>query len=129
MTLLLDTNAVVALIERGHDGVAQRVRQSAQWPTISLITVGELLAGIAMAASDAIAQHRRRTVRSVAQFLVHPIDRDGMRTYADVRRQGLRGNDAIVVAAAVDLGAQLITFDHVLATKAEAIVDVVLLAL
>ena len=49
MTLLLDTNAVVAPVERKHTGVAHLVRESSEWPTISLITLGELLAGVSLA--------------------------------------------------------------------------------
>lgn len=127
MPLLLDTNAVVALVEHKHGDVARLIRESAEWPTISLITVGELLAGAAMAATTEIALIRRRSIRRVAQFRIHPIDRSSMTTYADVRRLGLRGNDALVVTAAVQLDARLVTFDQALATRAEPLVAVVLL--
>jgi predicted nucleic acid-binding protein len=66
VTLLLDTNAVVALVEHNHRAVAQLVRESGEWPTISLITLGELLAGVAMASTPTIAKSRRRSIRSTA---------------------------------------------------------------
>lgn len=128
MTLLLDTNAVVALVEQRNSEVSRLIRESAEWPTISLITIGELLAGVSMAATPEIALARRRTIRRTAQFRVQPIDRISMATYADVRRSGLRGNDALVVTAAVELDARLVTFDQALATKAEQLVNVSLLS-
>ncbi len=128
MTLLLDTSAVIALVEAQHAAVARMVRESAEWPTISLITVGELLAGVATAASPEIAAARRRSIRRIAQLRVHPIDRSSMTVYAEVRRVGLRGNDALVVTAAVELDARLVTFDHALATKADGLVTVELCA-
>ena len=128
MTLLLDTNAVVALVEQRNSEVSRLIRESAEWPTISLITIGELLAGVSMAATPEIALARRRTIRRTAQLLVHPIGRISMATYADVRRSGLRGNDALVVTAAVELDARLVTFDQALATKAEQLVNVSLLS-
>jgi predicted nucleic acid-binding protein len=129
VTLLLDTNAVVALVEHQHRAVAELVRESGEWPTISLITIGELLAGVAMASTPTIARLRRRSVRRTAQFRVHPVDRTSMTVYADVRRAGLRGNDALVVTAAAELDAHLVTFDQDLATKADPVVSVSLLAM
>lgn len=124
MTLLLDTNAVIALVEHRHRVVARLVRESGDWPTVSLITIGELLAGIAMSPTPEVAAMRRRSVRRTAQFQVHPIDRSAMSTYADARRAGLRGNDALVVTAAVQLDARLVTFDQTLASKADGMVAV-----
>jgi predicted nucleic acid-binding protein len=128
VTLLLDTNAVVALVERKHAEVTRLIRESAQWPTVSLITIGELLAGVAMADTPEIARARRRSVRRTAQFHVHPIERASMATYADVRAIGIRGNDALVVTAAIELDATLVTFDETLATKAQRVAAVSLLS-
>jgi predicted nucleic acid-binding protein len=128
VTLLLDTNAVVALVERKHAEVTRLIRESAQWPTVSLITVGELLAGVAMAVTPQIATLRRRSVRRMAQFHVHPIERPSMATYADVRAIGIHGNDALVVTAAIELDATLVTFDETLATKAQRVATVSLLS-
>lgn len=127
MTILLDTSAVVALLERRHAGVVELLRESVQWPTISLITVGELLAGAAMASSPQIAAARRETIRGTAQFQVHPIDQPSMSVYADVRAHGVRGNDALIVTAAVQLDARLVTFDRPLAARAGELTQVVLL--
>jgi predicted nucleic acid-binding protein len=127
VTLLLDTNAVVALVEHNHRAVAQLVRESGEWPTISLITLGELLAGVAMTSTPTIAKSRRRAIRSTAQFRVQPIERASMSVYADVRRAGIRGNDALVVTAAVELDALLVTFDREFAAKADMIVAVSLI--
>lgn len=126
MTLLLDTNAVVALVERKHTGVAHLVRESSEWPTISLITLGELLAGVSLAATPEIALARRRSIRRTSQFHIHPIDRASMAIYADIRRLGLRGNDALVATAAMQLDARLITFDHTLARRLDSHVAVTL---
>lgn len=102
------------------------LRESGEWPTICLITVGELLAGVAMAANDDIATARRQTIRRTAQFRVHPIDQPSMTIYADVRARGIRGNDALVVTAAVQLDAVLVTLDRSLVAKASEIARVVL---
>jgi predicted nucleic acid-binding protein len=127
VTLLLDTNAVVALVERKHAEVSRLIRASGEWPTVSLITVGELLAGVAMAPTAEIAAARRRSIRRTAQFQVHPIDRASMSTYADVRALGMRGNDALVTAA-VQLDARLVTFDRALASRAAHLVTLSLIA-
>ncbi len=50
-----------------------------------------------------------------------------MSVYADVRAHGVRGNDALIVTAAVQLDARLVTFDRPLAARAGELTQVVLL--
>ena len=127
MTFLLDTSAVVALIEREHAELVELILDSGERPTISYVTVAELRVGQAMAVSQPIAVQRRRTVRKASLFPQHPIDRSCLDSYCMARRARLRGNDAWIAAAALQLDATLITLDTAMAARVAGLVDVKLL--
>jgi predicted nucleic acid-binding protein len=127
LKLVLDTSAVVALLESRHQGVAELIIDSGERPTISFVTVAELRVGQAMAPSELIARQRRRTAGKAALFPQHPVDGSCIDSYCAARRATLRGNDAWIAAAAHQLAATLVTFDATLAARAAGFVDVRLL--
>ena len=125
--LLLDTSAVVALVERKHAELSDLIVESGERPMISFATVAELRVGQAMASTELIATQRRRTVRKAALFRQHPMDRSGLDAYCAARRAKLRGNDAWIAAAAHQLAATLVTFDTAMAARSSGFVEVKLL--
>ena len=127
LKLVLDTSAVVALVEARHQGVTELIVESGERPTISFVTVAELRVGQAMASSELIARQRRLTVAKAALFPQHGIDESCIDSYCAARRAAVRGNDAWIAAAAHQLASTLVTFDATLAARADRFIDVRLL--
>ncbi len=115
MKRLIDTNAYVAL-KRGHEGVANLVRDSSEI-AFSMIVVGELLFGFRN------GDRYQRNVKDLDEFLANdrvtivPVsrttaDRFG-RIAAALRRAGtpIPTNDIWIAAHTFESGAELVTFD------------------
>lgn len=116
MKRLLDTNAYVAL-KRGEASVETLVRSS-EHLCLSVVVLGELLFGFHHGSSLA------RNLAELDEFLAHPFvslelltrttaDRFG-RIATALNRAGtpLPTNDIWIAAHTLELGAELVTFDH-----------------
>src|SRR5260221_8903124 len=116
MKRMLDTNAYVAL-KRGNERIAELVR-SAEEIVFSIVVVGELLFGFRN------GTRYERNLGELEQFLSHPLvallpasrvtaDRFG-RVAAALRKAGtpIPTNDIWIAAQAMEVGADLVTFDR-----------------
>jgi predicted nucleic acid-binding protein len=116
MSLLLDTNAYVALMQ-GHPGVAGRVRH-AESLLISAVVAGELIFGFQN------GSRQEENMADLKAFLDNPYveflpvslttaDRFG-RIAASLRRKGtpIPTNDIWIAAHALQSGAELLSFDR-----------------
>jgi predicted nucleic acid-binding protein len=70
---------------------------------------------------------RRRTLRRALTFRQLAIDHSILDPYVAARSARLRGNDAWIVAGALQIDATLVTEDGVMAERAGKLLDVVLL--
>jgi tRNA(fMet)-specific endonuclease VapC len=115
MTLLLDTNAYVALM-KGHEGVAGMVRR-AERIFLSSIVAGELIFGFRN------GSRYEKNIGELDRFLENPFveflpvsyttaDRFG-RIAASLRKKGtpMPSNDIWIAAHAIESGAELLSFD------------------
>jgi tRNA(fMet)-specific endonuclease VapC len=115
MTLLLDTNAYVALM-KGHEGVAGMVRR-AERIFLSSIVAGELIFGFRN------GSRYEKNISELDRFLENPFveflpvsyttaDRFG-RIAAALRKKGtpMPSNDIWIAAHAIESGAELLSFD------------------
>jgi tRNA(fMet)-specific endonuclease VapC len=115
MTLLLDTNAYVALM-KGHEGVASMVRR-AERIFLSSIVAGELIFGFRN------GSRYEKNISELDRFLENPFveflpvsyttaDRFG-RIAASLRKKGtpMPSNDIWIAAHAIESGAELLSFD------------------
>jgi tRNA(fMet)-specific endonuclease VapC len=115
MTLLLDTNAYVALM-KGHEGVASMVRR-AERIFLSSIVAGELIFGFRN------GSRYGKNISELDRFLENPFveflpvsyttaDRFG-RIAASLRKKGtpMPSNDIWIAAHAIESGAELLSFD------------------
>ena len=124
MTLLFDTSAVVSLAERASTAAADLIRDDGNRPYVSFITIAELHAGVAFSPDEPTRTARQRTLTRAKRFRQLPIDEPILDHYTTARRTGLRGNDAWIAAATIQVGATLVTADQVFARRAESIVEV-----
>jgi len=124
VTLLFDTSAVVSLAERASKAAADLIRNDGNRPYVSFITIAELHVGVAFSPDEPIRTARQRTLIRAKRFRQLPIDEPILDHYATARRAGLRGNDAWIAAATVQVGATLVTADQVFARRAESLVEV-----
>ena len=124
MTLLFDTSAVVALVERASESAASLVRTDGDRPYVSFITIAELHVGVALSPDAPTRTARQRTLSRAQRFRQLPIEDPILDHYTTARRAGLRGNDAWIAAAAHQVGATLVTADEVFARRADGIVEV-----
>jgi predicted nucleic acid-binding protein len=111
---LLDTSVLVAA-EAGRPLRAEALPRSA---AISIVTVGELRAGI-LAASDIESRDRRLyTLERVSGTTILPVDRRvaqtwaGMRAYLAASGGRVGGNDLWIAATAASIGMPVITQDR-----------------
>ena len=125
--LLFDTSAVVSLVERADGQAIDLVRQSADRPFVSFVTLAELHVGVRAASDEPTRSLRARTLRRAESFRQLPIDRTILDAYADARLARIRGNDAWIAATARLADAHLVTADEVLATRALGFVEVTFL--
>ena len=115
MRLLLDTNAYTALM-RGHEGVASRVRQ-AQSIGMSVIVLGELLAGFRHGTKESENRHRLSrflTDRFVEQLPVTRATAEHFASiWAELRSLGrpIPANDVWIAAHGREHSAELVSFD------------------
>jgi predicted nucleic acid-binding protein len=132
--LVLDTSAVIHLVERKHKAVVAELRAAAEPPTISAVTLGELAVGWASLPADS---PRRRTYRAARRLRIVNIVADGLQqepvdlvlAFGVCRAAGIKGNDAWIAATAQFTDATLVTFDSTLATRYATIGNSTLLTL
>jgi len=117
---LLDTSVLIA-----HDeAAALELPESA---AISVITLGELRAGVLMADDESVAQVRRRRLAAVrAAFAALPVDQPVAERYGDVlaiarsQRRAAKATDLLIIATAAACSRELYTLDAAQARLAEA---------
>jgi len=117
---LLDTSV---LIGRDEVGTLELPATAA----ISVVTLGELRAGVLMARGQATADNRRRRLSAVrAAFAPIPVDEAVAERYGDVlavarsQRRAVKATDLLIIATAAATGRQLYTLDSAQARLAEA---------
>ena len=109
--VLLDTNIVIALLER--EPLALAHFQSDLEVSISVITLGELLFGAEK--SERVAENRSRAEAFADDCTVRSCDRATARRYGaiktDLRRKGrpIPENDIWIAATAIEHGLVLVT--------------------
>ncbi len=117
---MLDTSAVIALVERKHAGVRSAVVESGSVPSISVITLGELHHGVESAPDGGRRRLRQLTVDACELMTVKPVSDEVARRYgqlsADVSRR-IRAADRWIAATAAIEGSLLVTFDGHLAAE------------
>ncbi len=117
---LLDTSILIARDEAG----ALELPETA---AISVISLGELRAGVLIATDQAIAEHRRRRLAAVqAAFAALPVDEPVAECYGDVlavarsQRRAAKATDLLIIATAAATGRELYTLDAAQARLAQA---------
>ena len=131
---LLDTSAVIHLLERRHDAVIEALRGSGEPPVISVITLGELAVGWSTQQPESL---RHRTYRAAHRLRVIDITADpllrephgAIAAFGVCRASAIKGNDAWIAATALAMAARLLTYDATLARRYDTIGSVTLLAL
>ena len=111
LSALLDTSVVIATDERGEMDLPDTA-------AISVITVGELRAGILRAADDGVRAARARRLAAVrAAFVALPVDEDVAERYGEAlaaaRDLGrtAKATDLLIIATAAAGGRTLHTLD------------------
>jgi hypothetical protein len=74
MTLLVDTSAVVSLVERANESVASPVRTGGNRPYVSFITIAELHVEVAVSPDAPTRAARQRTLSRAQRFRRLPIE-------------------------------------------------------
>jgi toxin FitB len=117
---LLDTSVLIARDETA----ALKLPESA---AISVITIGELRAGVLMAGDEPVAQDRLRRLAAVrAAFAPLPIDEPVAERYGEVlvtarsQRRAAKATDLLIIATAAACSRELYTLDVAQARLAEA---------
>jgi len=117
---LLDTSVLIARDEAG----AIELPEAA---AISVITLGELHAGVRIAKGERTAGERRRRLAAVrAAFAPLVVDEAVAECYGDVlavaraQRRTVKATDLLIIATAAASGRELHTFDAAQARLAEA---------
>ena len=122
MKVVLDTSAVIHLVERRAAALTTELRKATQAPSISVVTLGELAVGWALLPSDSLrrrtyhAARRMRVVDIVVDHL-HPEPAGLVLSFGVCRAAGIKGNDAWIAATAHVLAATLLTYDETLAAR------------
>lgn len=132
MKFVLDTSAVVHLVERKPDALIAVLRTAAEAPSINVVTLGELAIGWASMPGDSL---RRRTYYAARRMRVVDITVDPLHSeptalvlsFGVCRAAGIKGNDAWIAATAHFSSAVLLTYDEALATRFAAIGESTLL--
>jgi predicted nucleic acid-binding protein len=122
MTVVLDTSAVIYLVERKHRPLVEELRESTEAPSISAVTLAELAVGWATLPAGF---ERRRTYHAARRLHVVNIVVDSFTSepaglivsFGVCRAAGIKGNDAWIAATAHASTATLITYDATLATR------------
>jgi predicted nucleic acid-binding protein len=111
---LLDTSVIVA----AEGGRALREETLPQSAAISIITVGELRAGILAAPDIASRDRRLYTLERIAGTAILPVDRRvaqtwaGMRAYLAASEKKVSPNDLWIAATAAAAGIPVVTQDR-----------------
>lgn len=120
-SLILDTSAVIGLLERADRNILGSVRESAERPKVSIVTLGELHHGVARSRrsgdSDSISA-RTRSLRAAQALDVLPITIAIAECFGDlsaVTPRTIGVNDRWIIASAVVGGRTLVTQDEELA--------------
>lgn len=132
MHAVLDTSAVIHLLERKNAEVVAELRKCGEAPLISAVTLAELGVGWATLPSDS---PRRKTFRAACRLRISNIvfdsfDREPtglVLSFGVCRVAGIKGNDAWIAATAHDSAGTLITFDETLAARFATIGTAVLI--
>jgi predicted nucleic acid-binding protein len=122
MKFVLDTSAVIHLLERKHPALVAELRQATEPPVISAVTLGELAIGWSSLPDDSL---RRRTYRAARRLGVvdivadtrHQEPKGVVAAFGLCRAAGIKGNDAWIAATAHIRGATLLTYDATLAER------------
>ena len=117
---LLDTSVLIARDETA----GLKLPESA---AISVITLGELRAGVLMAGDESVAEDRQRRLAAVrAAFAPLPVDEPVAERYGDVlatarsQRRAAKATDLLIIATALATDRRLVTRDVAQARLAEA---------
>jgi toxin FitB len=117
---LLDTSVLVAHDER-------EALELPETAAISVITLGELRAGVLIARDEAIAEARRRRLAAVREaFAPLPVDEPVAERYGDVlavarsQRRAAKATDLLIIATAAATARELYTLDTAQARLAQA---------
>jgi predicted nucleic acid-binding protein len=119
---VLDTSAVIHLVERKHPAIVAELRTATEPPTISVVTLGALAVGWSSLSANS---PRRRTYRAARRLQVvnivvdalHQSPSDLVVAFGTCRAAGIKGNDAWIAATAYSIDATLLTFDSTLASR------------
>jgi hypothetical protein len=116
---LLDTSVLIA-----SSVVSERLPPSA---AISVLTIGELRAGVLLAADERARELRQARLDAVrSAFAPLPVDEAIAERYADViasarrERRTTKASDALIIATAAATGRALVTLDEAQARLAQA---------
>jgi toxin FitB len=118
---LLDTSVLIA----AGESLGSELPPSA---AISVITVGELVAGVKLAPTSTRREQRLARLAAVRRaFLPIPIDQEVAERYGDVlaaarrRRRTVKATDLLIVATALASGRTLYTVDRAQASLARLV--------
>ncbi len=133
MRFVLDTSAVIHLVERKPDALTAELRKATEAPSINVVTLAELAVGWASLPRDS---PRRRTYHSARRMRVIDIAANHLDSeptalvvaFGECRAAGIKGNDAWIAATAHFSGGVLLTYDETLATRFATIGDSTLLS-
>lgn len=131
--LLLDTSAIIGLIERRVESLRTIVAADDAVLHMSIVTLGELEHGVAAATTTTIAATRRSSLHAVIDATdVVGLDADDASTYGllshELRRRGwgpraVGTADRWIAATAITRGLTLVTQDRLLAEAIDAVTD------
>jgi len=117
---LLDTSVLIARDESGSLALPATA-------AISVITIGELRAGVAMARSAAVRAERSARLAAVrAAFAAFVVDESVAERYGDIlavargQRRHVKATDLLIIATAAAHGRELFTLDQAQGRLAEA---------
>jgi predicted nucleic acid-binding protein len=119
---VLDTSAVIQLIERRDAALVAELRKASEPPAISAVTLGELAVGWSELDHNS---PRHRTYAAARRLRVVNIVADSfaqgpsglIRCFGECRAAGIKGTDAWIAATASATESTLITYDATLATR------------
>lgn len=123
MALVLDTSAVIGWVERNDPTIRAAVLSAGEKPAVSIVTIGELHAGVArasLAGDVAAVSFRERTLSTARGLEIVPVSDDVATTFGDLRARlplSFSANDLWIVATAIAQQATLATHDERLAAS------------
>lgn len=132
MRFVLDTSAVIHLVERKPEALIGELRKATEAPSINVVTLAELAVGWDSQARDSPRRQtyhaaRRMRVVDIVASRFDPEPTALVVAFGVCRAAGIKGNDAWIAATAHSSAAVLLTYDETLATKFAAIGECTLL--